>query len=129
LPFEIIQHPGDAILEILPIVEIVYPEKPTDADIAQYDARAREIVDAQRRHPFCVLADQRSVRVMSPELVSMLLELNAYAAERGMRRTARVVSSAMGGLQTHRLAREKRFEVRAFESRDEALLWLREKLA
>src|SRR5512140_2149262 len=126
MPFEIIQHPGDAILDVLPIVEVVYPAKPSAAEIAEYDARARMIVDGQRRRPFCVLADQRAIVVMPPELVAMLVELNTYAAARGMLRTARLISSAMGGLQTQNLAREHRFEVRAFESRDAALVWLRE---
>jgi len=125
MPFEIIQHPGDAIFDVLPIVEVIYPAHPSDAEVAEYETRARTIIDAQRRRPFLVLADQRALRVMSPELVAMLIELNAYAAARGMVRTARVVSTTIAGLQAHRLRRERRFEVQAFESRDEAMAWLR----
>lgn len=124
MPFEIIEHPGDAILEILPILEVVYPTNPSDADVAAYDARARQIVVAQRRRRFCVLVDQRALPVMPPELVKVLAELNAYAAERGMVRSARVVSTTIAGLQMHHMARERGFEVRNFESRDLALAWL-----
>jgi hypothetical protein len=126
MPFEIIQHPGDAIVDVLPIIEVIYPAHPTDEDIAAYDRRAREIVDAQRRRPFCVLADQRALRVMAPDLVTMVGALNAYASARGMLRTARVVATAVAGLQAQRMARESGFELGAFESRDDALAWLRE---
>lgn len=126
MPFEILQHPGDAILELVPIVEVIYPAEPTAEDIASYVARAHAVIDSQRG-PYCCLADQRALRIMSPELLATLGELNSYAYAHGMLRTARLVSSAIGGLQTRRLARDNQFEVEAFESRDEALLWLREK--
>ncbi len=129
MTFEVIQHRGDAIIELLPMVEVIYPAKATAQDVAEYDKRAREIIDAQRRRPFCCLADQRALRVMPPELVDVASALNAYAAERGMTRTARLVASAIAGLQAHRLAHDHRFELQAFEDRDEALAWLREKRA
>jgi hypothetical protein len=124
MPFEIIMHPGDAILDHLPIAEVIYPERPTRADIDSYLVRAREVIDAQRGRAFCCLADQRALHVMEPELVSVLGELNAYAHARGMRRTARLVSSVVAGLQVHRLARQHRFELETFEVREDALLWL-----
>ncbi len=127
MPFEIIEHPGDAILEIVPIFEVIYPANPTRADIDAYVARAYEMIDAQRGRPFCCLADQRAVQVIPPELVAALGKLNAYAYGHGMLRTARLVSSAIAGLQAHQLAREHHFELQAFERRDDALLWLREK--
>jgi hypothetical protein len=127
MPFEIIEHPGDAITEIMSLVEVVYPSHPTPEDVEAYVARAHEVIDAQHGQPFCCLADQRAIRVMSPELVVALGELNRYAYARGMRRTARLVSSAMGGLQAHRLAREHQLELQVFESRDAALAWLRER--
>jgi hypothetical protein len=45
-----------------------------------------------------------------------------------MRRSARVVSTAVASLQTHRMAREAslRVEVRSFTSREEALAWLQQ---
>jgi hypothetical protein len=127
VPFEIIEHPGDAIFEILPILEVIYPAHPTRADIDAYVARAYEMIDAQRGRPFCCLADQRALQVMPPELVTALGKLNGHAYGHGMRCTARLVSSAIAGLQAHRLAREHHFELQAFEQRDDALLWLREK--
>lgn len=127
MPFEIIEHPGDAIIELLPMVEVIYPAKATAEDVAAYDKRAREVIDARRGRPFCCLADQRAQRVMPPELVDVASALNAYATARGMTRTARLVSSAIAGLQAHRLAHDSRFELQAFDDRDEALAWLREK--
>jgi hypothetical protein len=127
MPFEIFVHPGDAIIELVPIVEVIYPPNPTPEDIQAYVARAHEVIDAQHGRPFCCIADQRAVRVMTPELVAALGELNTYAYAHGMLRTARLVSSTIAELQTRQLARENRFEVEAFESRNAALLWLREK--
>ena len=127
MPFEIIEHPGDAIVEIVPIVEVIYPAHPTPDEISAYVARAHQVIDAQRGRAFGCLADQRALRVMPPELVTALGKLNAYAYARGMLRTARLVSSALAGLQAHRLARENHFDLQAFEVRDDALLWLRKK--
>jgi hypothetical protein len=127
MTFEVIHHPGDAIIERLPMVEVIYPANATAEDVAEYDKRARVIIDAQRRRPFCCLADQRALRVMPPELVEVAAALNAYATERGMTRTARLVSSAIAGLQAHRLAHDPRFELRAFDDRDEAIAWLHQK--
>jgi len=127
VPFEIIEHTGDAILEVLPVLEVIYPPHPTADDIASYVTRAHATIDAQRGRAFGCLADQRAVPVMPPELVNVLGELNAYASARGMLRTARLVSTAVAGLQAHRLAREHRFELQTFESRDAALVWLRSK--
>jgi hypothetical protein len=125
--FEIIEYPADPIVETITMVEVIYPPNPTASDVDAYVARAHEVIDAQRGRPFCCLADQRAVRVIPPELTTALGELNVYATARGMLRTARLVSSAIAGLQVHRLARENHFELQAFESRDLALLWLREK--
>ena len=127
MPFDIFTHPGDAIIELPPIVEVIYPDNPTPEDIKAYVTQAHEVIDAQRGRPFCCLADQRAVRVMPPDLVAVLGELNKYAYAHGMLRTARLVSSTIAELQTRQLARTNDFEVEAFESRSAALLWLREK--
>jgi len=129
VPFEIIEHMGDAIVELVPVVEVIYPERPTANDIEAYVAHARAVIDAQHGRPFVCLADQRNVRVMPPELVTALSALNSYAHARGMLRTARLVSSAIANLQAHRLARELQFDLQAFESRETALAWLHEKRA
>jgi hypothetical protein len=129
VPFEIISHPGDAIFDTLTIVEVIYPSHPTEDDIGSYVTRAHAFIDAQRGLPFSCLADQSALRVMPPELVTTLVELNTYAHEHGMLRTARVISSAVAALQAQSLARENVFELQSFESRDEALVWLREKRA
>ena len=119
MPFEIIHHKNDAI------IEAIYPASPTAEDIQNYVKRAREIIDEQHGRRWCCLADQRAMMVMTPELVTTLGELNAYACAKGMVRTARLVASAVAGLQAHRIAREHGISLQAFESRDVALAWLR----
>jgi hypothetical protein len=122
MPFEIKRHPGAAA-----IVEVVYPERPSKGDVDEYVARIRTIIEREARG-FACLVDQRRLAVMPPELVPTVTALNAYAQSKGMLRSARVVTSAVAGLQSARMAREAslRVPMRTFESRDEALTWLTE---
>jgi hypothetical protein len=118
--FSIVEHPEA-------IVEFVYPERPTTEDVANYATDVRRIIDRQRG-PWCCLVDQRKLPVMPQEFVETVKGLNAYAAQRGMRKTARLVTSAVASLQAARFAREVRLvnSLRTFTSRAAALAWLGE---
>jgi hypothetical protein len=118
--FEIAEHAG-------PILEFVYPEHPTLAEVAGYVKDVRRLVDRQHA-PWCCLVDQRKLPVMPQEFVETVKALNAYAAERGMRKTARLVNSAIASLQATRFAREVKLTeaLRTFTSRAAALAWLAE---
>ncbi len=126
MAFEIIihEHEHEHEHEIDKIVEIIYPEAPTAAEIDAYIAKVRATIDAQQGSWSC-LVDQRKLIVLPPELVDRLAEINRYAERRGMVRAARVIASAVGSLQTNRMARSMRIPVIPFTSREEALAWLR----
>src|SRR5436190_1584954 len=98
MPFEIVVHERERILEI------IYPPRPTAEDIDDYVRRVRSAIERLGGTWSC-LVDQRKVQVLPPELVDRASALNAFAEERGMRRSARVVASAMAGLQARRLGR------------------------
>ena len=121
MPFRIEWHEGDGILEV------VYPAAPTLGDVDTYAREVRARIEALAGRPWSCLVDQRVVGAMAPEAVQVIAELNAYAQATGMVRTARVVGSAVARLQSTRMVREAalRTEFRVFESRDEALTWLR----
>jgi hypothetical protein len=123
MPFEIRVHPE------LPIVEIVYPEQPSESDVEDYVMRIRTVMDEQRG-PWVCLVDQRRLAVMAPELVETVSALNVYAQSRGMLGSARVVRSAVGGLQAKRMARESAVTspTHTFDAREPAVSWLREVL-
>ncbi len=118
--FNIVEHPGA-------IVEFVYPEQPTTHDVAAYVTDVRRLIDRQRG-PWCCLVDQRSLPVMPQEFVETVKGLNTYAAQHGMRKTARLVTSAVASLQAARFAREVQLTnaLRTFTSRAAALAWLGE---
>lgn len=121
MPFDIRVH------EMMNIVEVVYPERPSAGDIVDYEQRIRAIIDA-RPPGWCCLVDQRklALQVVQPEQVGMLAELNAYAERNGMARAARVVGSLMAELQAARISREANLKapLRTFLSREDALSWL-----
>jgi hypothetical protein len=118
--FNIIEHPGA-------ILEFVYPERPSADDVAAYVSDVRRLIDRQRG-PWCCLVDQTALPVMPPEFVETVKGLNTYAAKRGMRKTARLVTSAVASLQAARFAREVHLaaSLRTFTSRQAALTWLGE---
>jgi hypothetical protein len=108
------------------IVEVIYPPTVTVSNVEDYVRRIKVTMDQQKTEWAC-LVDQRDLSVMPPELVEKIASLNAYAQKRRMKKTARVISSAVAGLQAARISRDSlRTEtpLRTFTSRDEALAWL-----
>lgn len=120
MPFEIRLHEDS-------IIEVVYPAQPTAPEVVDYSSRIRKEIDLMRGRGWSCLVDQRQLIVMDPALVDRIAELNAYAQKRGMKRAARVVTSAIGRLQSARVMRDAalRTDFRVFTSRDEALAWLK----
>jgi len=119
--FEIIVHSAEKILEV------VYPPSPTEADISDYASRVRQTIDTMGES-WSALVDQRQLRALPFELMKTLSGLNAYAQLKGMQRSARVVPDAAAGLKAWRMTKQALLTVpaRTFESREEALEWLRE---
>jgi hypothetical protein len=117
--FSIVEHEGA-------ILEFVYPESPTLRDVHDYCLDVRSRIDKQRG-PWCCLVDQRKLPVMPQDFVEQVKALNTYAARRGMRKTARLVTSAVASLQAARFAREVHLvdTLRVFTSREAAFAWLR----
>jgi hypothetical protein len=108
-----------------PVIEIVYPLQPTSSSIAAYVINVRNAIDRYRGEWSC-LVDQRQLPEVPAQLIGPVVSLNQYARQRGMKRCARVVSSAAGFVQTERvIAARGDFVMRAFTTREEALAWLR----
>jgi hypothetical protein len=117
--FEIIEHREERILEIR------YPSHPTAHDIDAYVTAARQAID-RFSAPWSCLVDQQALVVLPQELAGQVTELNAYAAQRGMKQSARVISSAVAALQVSRLAKDGiPVPVRTFNDRSAAFAWLR----
>jgi hypothetical protein len=119
MPFEI------RVDRVLELIEVVYPAHPTADEVADYVVAIRRAIESMKG-PWDCLVDQRRLKVMPPELVAQVSGLNAWAERHRMRRSARVVASAVASLQANRMAREASLsaEVRSFTSRPEALAWL-----
>ncbi len=119
MPFEII------VLDEENLVEVVYPARPTREDVDDYARRMREVITSRRPGWKC-LVDQTQLQLLPPELVGALAELNELAQRHHMARTARIVISAIAGLQAQRIAREGNLTspLRTFDNRDAALQWL-----
>ena len=94
--------------------------------IEDYIYRVRTVIDGYPPGGWLCLVDQRNVLVMSPDLVDKVRVLNVYAVSRGMLRSARVVATAVAGLQASRMAREGSLgiEVQTFDTREAAVAWL-----
>ncbi len=111
------------------IIEVRYPARPS---LASYDAYEKEIRAAITRlgSPWDCLVDQTALKALAPEFPARIAELNAWARNQGMRKTARVIAeSAIGELQGVRILRDSGLrEVGAiFQSRDSAWKFLRDK--
>ena len=119
--FNIVVHGEERILEIS------YPPAPTVEDIVAYAGRVRQAIDGMGEG-WAALVDQRHLRTVPRELMPTLAGLNAYAQLRGMTRSARVVADAPSGLLAWRMTKQALLTIpaRTFETRDEALEWLRE---
>jgi hypothetical protein len=120
MPFQIIVHQPDRILEV------VYPSQPTQADVDDYLARVRTEIEALAGD-WSALVDQSQLRVMPSNMVAVMAKLNAYAQLKGMKRSARIVSTAASGLQAWRMTKQAMLTIpaRTFEAREEALNWLK----
>jgi hypothetical protein len=120
MPFQIIVHEPDRILEV------IYPAQPTEADLKDYLARVKEAIE-KLAGEWSALVDQSQLRVMPGNMVAEMAKLNAYAQLKGMKRSARIVSTAASGLQAWRMTKQAMLSIptRTFETRDEALGWLK----
>ena len=119
MPFQIIVHEPDRILEV------VYPSQPSQADVDDYLTRVRAAIDALAGE-WSALVDQSQLRVMPSSVVAAMAKLNAVAQLKGMKRSARIVSTAASGLQAWRMTKQAMLTIpaRTFESRTDALKWL-----
>ncbi|SEM52520.1 MULTISPECIES: STAS/SEC14 domain-containing protein [Stigmatella] len=119
MPFQIHVHQPERILEV------IYPPQPTQQDVDEYLSRVREIIEGLGE--WSALVDQSQLRVMSAAMVAVMAKLNAFAQLKGMKRSARIVSTAASGLQAWRMTKQAMLNIpaRTFESRDEALAWLK----
>ncbi|AKQ63638.1 hypothetical protein A176_000550 [Myxococcus hansupus] len=120
MPFQITVHSQDRILEV------VYPPQVTTADLSEYLADVKKAITALAGE-WSALVDQSQLRVMPSDVVTAMASLNAYAQLHGMKRSARVVSDAPSGLQAWRMTKRAMLNIptRTFETRGEALQWLR----
>jgi hypothetical protein len=120
MPFQIIAHEPDRILEV------IYPPQPTAADLDDYLARVKEAIE-KLAGDWSALVDQSQLRVMPSHMVAAMAKLNAYAQLKGMKRSARIVSTAASGLQAWRMTKQAMLSIpaRTFEGRAEALAWLK----
>jgi hypothetical protein len=120
MPFQITVHEPDRILEV------VYPPQPTQADVDDYLTRVRATIEALNGD-WSALVDQSQLRVMPSNMVAVMAKLNAYAQLKGMKRSARIVSTAASGLQAWRMTKQAMLNIpaRTFESREDALRWLK----
>jgi SpoIIAA-like len=120
MPFQITVHEADRILEV------VYPSQPSQADVDDYLARVRTAIEAFGGE-WSALVDQSQLRVMPSPMVAVMAKLNAFAQLKGMKRSARIVSTAASGLQAWRMTKQAMLSIpaRTFESREDALQWLK----
>ncbi|NVJ01973.1 MULTISPECIES: STAS/SEC14 domain-containing protein [unclassified Myxococcus] len=121
MPFQITVHAQDRILEV------VYPPQVTTADLAEYLADVKKAIN-DLDGEWSALVDQSQLRVMPSDVVTAMASLNAFAQLHGMKRSARVVTDAPSGLQAWRMTKRAMLSIptRTFETRGEALQWLRD---
>lgn len=113
MPFDIRVHEAEKL------IEVIYPEQPTRADVADYALRMTTVIE-QREGEWRCLVDQRALQLLDPALVSRITTLNSFARTNGMTKSARIVRSPISALQ----AREIAGEIRTFTTREEAIAWL-----
>ncbi|MCP3141688.1 SpoIIAA family protein [Pyxidicoccus xibeiensis] len=121
MPFQINVHTQDRILEV------IYPAQVTSEDLAEYLSDVKKAINAFNGE-WSALVDQSQLRVMPGDVVSAMASLNAYAQLHGMMRSARVVVDPPSGLQAWRMTKRAMLTIptRTFESRGEALAWLKD---
>ncbi|PTL84206.1 STAS/SEC14 domain-containing protein [Vitiosangium sp. GDMCC 1.1324] len=120
MPFQITVYEADRI------IDVVYPPQPSAEDVSDYLKRIRETI-IRMNGPWSALVDQGQLRVMPPDMVAIMANLNAFAQLHHMKRSARVVSDAASGLQAWRMTKKAMLTIptRTFETREDALAWLR----
>jgi hypothetical protein len=120
MSFQIIVHESERI------IEVIYPAQPTADDLKDYLARIKEAME-KLAGDWSALVDQSQLRVMPAQMVSEMAKLNAHAQLKGMKRSARVVSTPASGLQAWRMTKQAMLSIpaRTFETRGEALAWLK----
>lgn len=120
MPFQIIVHEPDRILEV------IYPSQPSQADVDDYLTRVRTAIEGLAGD-WSALVDQSQLRVMPSSVVAVMAKLNAFAQLKGMKRSARIVSTAASGLQAWRMTKQAMLTIpaRTFEHREDALSWLK----
>jgi hypothetical protein len=120
MPFQITVHEADRILEV------VYPSQPSQEDVDDYLNRVKTHIEAFGGE-WSALVDQSQLRVMPSQMVSVMARLNAFAQLKGMKRSARIVATAASGLQAWRMTKQAMLNIpaRTFESREDALQWLK----
>ncbi|MBZ4419348.1 STAS/SEC14 domain-containing protein [Myxococcus sp. RHSTA-1-4] len=121
MPFQINVHEQDRILEV------IYPPQVTAEDLSEYLAEVKKAITGMAGE-WSALVDQSQLRVMSGDVVSAMASLNAFAQLHGMKRSARVVIDPPSGLQAWRMTKRAMLTIptRTFETRGEALGWLRD---
>jgi hypothetical protein len=73
---------------------------------------------------FDILTDFTQAHVMPKDLLEGTVEVTAWCADNGLRKSANVVNSMLQKLQLDRLTPDERFQI--FVSRDDAEAWLSE---
>ncbi|MCY1039819.1 STAS/SEC14 domain-containing protein [Corallococcus sp. bb12-1] len=108
------------------IIEVIYPSEVTPKDVADYVEQLKKDITARAGKEWSALVDQSKLRVMPSTVVGEMARLNAYAQQRGMMRSARVVVDPGSGLQAWRMTKNAGLTIPAktFETRAEALAWL-----
>ncbi len=121
MPFQITIHSQDHILEV------VYPPQVTAEDLSEYLTEVKKAI-ASLGGEWSALVDQSQLRVMPGDVVTAMASLNAFAQLHGMVRSARVVVDPPSGLQAWRMTKRAMLTIptRTFETRGEALAWLRD---
>jgi hypothetical protein len=120
---------GVVLHEAERILEVRYPKFPSQAAFERYDKTIRAAIEKlAATGDWDCLVDQTAVTALAPELAEKIAVLNAWARDKRMRRTARVIAnSAIGELQSVRILKTGGVKNigNLYKSRDEAWKALR----
>jgi len=121
MPFEVLVHEEDRILEV------IYPANPSAEDVTDYTNKVRAAIDGFEGREWSSLVDQSELQVLPPDLLRAVTQMNLYASNHGMVRTARVVADAASGLQAWKMGKAAGLSVpiQTFPSREDAVDWIR----
>ena len=97
------------VIQVFPrerVIEIIYPAKVGPGAIEKYEDKVRAAAQ-QLGAPFHVLADQRRMPVLPPEVAARISEQVQWAHEHGLGKMARLIRrSAIAELQARRVLRD-----------------------